>query len=245
MVTGAAPGGNEADRAVVRGSASRWRLRQPAEHLERAWRAAGLWSEETLGSTIDDRLSRYSDRPFTFRSEVRPWRGTYGEIRGLALRAAEGLARRGVKSGDIVAFQLPNWVEAAIHLLRRDLPRRPHRADRAHLWAEGGRLHPPAHRGGRLRDGGPLRPHRLPRPAPGGPIRGPGPRARAGRGRRPDARRNRAVCGAARGPRARQTGLGRSLRPRPGGLHLRHDVRSQGGRPLRPDAPRARSATSR
>ncbi len=114
MVTQAAPGGNEADRAVVRGSASRWRLRQPAEHLERAWRAAGLWSEETLGSTIDDRLSRYSDRPFTFRSEVRPWRGTYGEIRGLALRAAEGLARRGVKSGDIVAFQLPNWVEAAI-----------------------------------------------------------------------------------------------------------------------------------
>ena len=114
MVTQAAPGGNEADRAVVRGSASRWRLRQPAEHLERAWRAAGLWSEETLGSTIDDRLSRYFDRPFTFRSEVRPWRGTYGEIRGLALRAAEGLARRGVKSGDIVAFQLPNWVEAAI-----------------------------------------------------------------------------------------------------------------------------------
>ena len=67
-----------------------------------------------LGQLVDDALRKFADRPFTFRSEYRPWKGTYGEVRELALRAAEGLARRGISSGDIVAFQLPNWVEAAI-----------------------------------------------------------------------------------------------------------------------------------
>jgi acyl-CoA synthetase (AMP-forming)/AMP-acid ligase II len=61
-----------------------------------------------------DSLRQFAERPFTFRSEYRPWRGTYGEVRRLALRAADGLARRGITSGNIVGFQLPNWVEAAV-----------------------------------------------------------------------------------------------------------------------------------
>jgi acyl-CoA synthetase len=93
-----------------------WDLHQPAPELVTAWQEAGLWRREPLplGRLVDDSLQRYAERPFTFRSEYRPWKGTYGEIRQLALRAAEGLAQRGISSGDIVAFQLPNWVEAAI-----------------------------------------------------------------------------------------------------------------------------------
>ena len=93
-----------------------WDLRQPSEELIDAWREAGLWRDSPvpLGRLVDDSLRQFADRPFTFRSEYRPWKGTYGEIRQLALRAAEGLARRGVTSGDIIAFQLPNWVEAAV-----------------------------------------------------------------------------------------------------------------------------------
>jgi acyl-CoA synthetase len=93
-----------------------WDLRQPSAELIDSWREAGLWRDNPvpLGRLVDDSLRQFADRPFTFRSEFRQWKGTYGEIRQLALRAAEGLARRGVTSGDIVAFQLPNWVEAAV-----------------------------------------------------------------------------------------------------------------------------------
>jgi acyl-CoA synthetase len=93
-----------------------WDLRQPSAELIDSWREAGLWRDDPvpLGRLVDDSLRQFADCPFTFRSEYRPWKGTYGEIRQLALRAAEGLARRGVTSGDIVAFQLPNWVEAAV-----------------------------------------------------------------------------------------------------------------------------------
>ena len=90
-----------------------WQLRQPPDDLVARWRTAGLWHEEPLGLLVDDALTRHAGVPFTFRSEVRPWRGTYGEIRRLALRTADGLARRGIGEGDVVAFQLPNWVEAA------------------------------------------------------------------------------------------------------------------------------------
>jgi acyl-CoA synthetase (AMP-forming)/AMP-acid ligase II len=93
-----------------------WDLRAPSAELIARWREAGLWRDDPvpLGRLVDDSLRQFADRPFTFRSEYRPWKGTYGEVRRLALRAAEGLARRGVASGDIVAFQLPNWVEAAV-----------------------------------------------------------------------------------------------------------------------------------
>jgi acyl-CoA synthetase len=98
------------------GSGPPWDLHRPPDELVARWLEAGLWPEEPvpLGQLVDQSLRQFADRPFTFRSEYRPWKGTYGEIRQLALRAAEGLARRGISSGDIVAFQLPNWVEAAI-----------------------------------------------------------------------------------------------------------------------------------
>ncbi len=95
-------------------SAERWGLRPPSVELHEGWRRLGLWSEDTLGAVVDRGLRGHSGQPFTFRSDVRPWRGTYGEVGELARRAAAGLARRGIGRGDIVAFQLPNWVEAAI-----------------------------------------------------------------------------------------------------------------------------------
>jgi acyl-CoA synthetase len=93
-----------------------WELRQPSAEQTAAWRQAGLWRDDPvpLGVMVDESLRQFAARPFTFRSEYRPWVGSYGEIRQLAQRAAEGLSRRGISSGDIVAFQLPNWVEAAI-----------------------------------------------------------------------------------------------------------------------------------
>src|SRR5205807_5342370 len=50
---------------------------------------------------------------FTVRSRVRPCRTTLAHVCEQALTLAQGLRDRGVVSGDVVAFQLPNWVEAA------------------------------------------------------------------------------------------------------------------------------------
>ena len=46
-------------------------------------------------------------------SAHRPFTGTFGEVELLARRLAAGLRARGVGPGDVVAFQLPNWMEAA------------------------------------------------------------------------------------------------------------------------------------
>ena len=54
-------------------------------------------------------------RQSTFRvhSTVRPYAGTFGDVEHVARRLAAGLQARGVGPGDVVAFQLPNWMEAA------------------------------------------------------------------------------------------------------------------------------------
>ena len=46
-------------------------------------------------------------------SAVRPFAGTFHDVELEARRLAAGLRARGVGPGDVVAFQLPNWMEAA------------------------------------------------------------------------------------------------------------------------------------
>jgi acyl-CoA synthetase len=75
--------------------------------------ADGFWDEQTLGSLLADGLREAAAEPFTVRSERRPYRGTLGDVDVLARRVAAGMRARGVKPGDAIAFQLPNWLEAA------------------------------------------------------------------------------------------------------------------------------------
>src|SRR5690242_2912447 len=42
-----------------------------------------------------------------------PWAGTFADVELVARRLAAGLRGRGVGPGDVIAFQLPNWMEAA------------------------------------------------------------------------------------------------------------------------------------
>jgi cyclohexanecarboxylate-CoA ligase len=73
--------------------------------------AAGHWS----GARVDDGL-RASARRTPGRLAVvdRDRRVTYGELDAGVDRAAALLARLGVGHGDVVSFQLPNWLEAAV-----------------------------------------------------------------------------------------------------------------------------------
>jgi len=96
------------------GSPQRWSLRTVPPQLERRWLAEGLWDDRTLGHLLDEALAGRADQVFRIHSLTRPWAGTFGELRDRALRLAGALADRGVEPGDPVAFQLPNWVEAAV-----------------------------------------------------------------------------------------------------------------------------------
>ncbi|CUU55103.1 Acyl-CoA synthetase (AMP-forming)/AMP-acid ligase II [Parafrankia irregularis] len=95
-------------------SAHRWPIRPVPSEVTTEWRRAGLWDDTTLGVKIDRALRNHPEQRFHVHSLERPWEGTFGELRERALAVAGGLAQRGVRPGDAVAFQLPNWAEAAV-----------------------------------------------------------------------------------------------------------------------------------
>jgi acyl-CoA synthetase len=90
-----------------------WGLRSTAPELAAEYRAAGYWTDESLGALLAGRLDERSSLAFVIHSRIRPWSGTFGDVLALARRVATGLTARGIRPGDVVAFQMPNWVEAA------------------------------------------------------------------------------------------------------------------------------------
>ncbi|OBF95630.1 AMP-dependent synthetase [Mycobacterium sp. 852002-51152_SCH6134967] len=73
----------------------------------------GWWTSDTLGASLSEALTAHTQLPFRVHSSARPYTGTFGDVEVVARRLAEGLRARGVEPGDVVAFQLPNWMEAA------------------------------------------------------------------------------------------------------------------------------------
>jgi acyl-CoA synthetase len=84
----------------------------PAE-LARRYEAAGWWTADTVGDLLARGLAAAPGTSFRVHSAARPWSGTFADVELVARRLAGGLRERGVRAGDVVAFQLPNWVEAA------------------------------------------------------------------------------------------------------------------------------------
>jgi acyl-CoA synthetase len=84
----------------------------PAELVER-YQREGWWTQGTLGDMLARGLDAASHTEFRVHSQVRPWTGTFRDVESVARRLAAGLRARGVGPGDVVAFQLPNWMEAA------------------------------------------------------------------------------------------------------------------------------------
>ena len=84
----------------------------PAELTER-YVAEGWWTPETLGELLARGLQAAPDAGFWVHSDVRPFAGTFADVESVARRLAAGLQQRGVGPGDVVAMQLPNWMEAA------------------------------------------------------------------------------------------------------------------------------------
>ncbi|MGC4963258.1 AMP-binding protein [Gordonia sp. DT101] len=87
--------------------------RQVPTELAEKYVANGWWTDETLGDLLSDGLAASPDARFLVHSATRPWSGTFRDVELVARRLASGLRRRGVGPGDVVAFQLPNSMEAA------------------------------------------------------------------------------------------------------------------------------------
>ena len=75
---------------------------------------AGWWRDDTVGQMVAGAIRARPEVTVKIRSSVRPWSGTFADVLDAACRMAGGLRARGVGAGDVVAFQLPNWIEAAV-----------------------------------------------------------------------------------------------------------------------------------
>jgi non-ribosomal peptide synthetase component E (peptide arylation enzyme) len=92
----------------------RWSVRRVAPELERAYVAGGWWTEDTLGALVARQLAAHPASTVTIWSRSRAWQGAYADIDDEARRLVSLLRELGVRPGDPVAFQLPNWREAVV-----------------------------------------------------------------------------------------------------------------------------------
>jgi acyl-CoA synthetase len=93
---------------------SNWGLRSVPQVLTDRYVSAGFWRDDTVGQMLAGAIGARPELTVKIRSSVRPWTGTFADVLDAAWRVAGGLRERGIGAGDVVAFQLPNWVEAAI-----------------------------------------------------------------------------------------------------------------------------------
>jgi acyl-CoA synthetase len=92
----------------------RWLLRTVPEPLVERYRAEGWWNDESLGQMVARGLAGNADSGFRVLSKVHPWQGSFADVDRAARRLAGTWQAAGVGPGDVVFFQLPNWVEAGI-----------------------------------------------------------------------------------------------------------------------------------
>jgi acyl-CoA synthetase len=91
-----------------------WPVRPVPGLLRDRYVQAGAWTDDTLGALVDRSLAAVPDAGIHIWSESRPWHGTYTDIHAEARRLLGALRAAGLKRGDVVAFQLPNWREAVV-----------------------------------------------------------------------------------------------------------------------------------
>jgi acyl-CoA synthetase (AMP-forming)/AMP-acid ligase II len=96
-----------------------WRLRPDPSGFATRWsdsaaasyRAAGYWRDETLADVARRACHEAPDRPLLIEGDRSL---TRAEAWDAASRLAAFFLSRGLKPGDVVSFQLPNWIEAAV-----------------------------------------------------------------------------------------------------------------------------------
>jgi cyclohexanecarboxylate-CoA ligase len=85
-----------------------------------ALRAGGFWVDQTMDTFLAAQLAREPDQLALVGYRVdrlQPTRMSYRELADRVNRAAQALHQLGVRSGDVVSVQLPNWWEAVVTAL--------------------------------------------------------------------------------------------------------------------------------
>jgi acyl-CoA synthetase (AMP-forming)/AMP-acid ligase II len=77
----------------------------------RSWHDLGCYSSVTLDRRLEASASKWANDPMVFLSEQRPAKTTIGELMRDAERASNALWALGVRAGDRIAIQVPNWRE--------------------------------------------------------------------------------------------------------------------------------------
>jgi len=88
------------------GLAIRW-----CEELAQKYFAEGHWTNTTLVDAARAAVAAAPEHVFQIEGDARM---TRAEVWDQSLRLAGWLLDRGLKPGDVVSFQLPNWMEAAV-----------------------------------------------------------------------------------------------------------------------------------
>jgi acyl-coenzyme A synthetase/AMP-(fatty) acid ligase len=77
------------------------------------WTAEGYYSGRSMGHAISEGLDAHPDDRLIFASQSRPSELTLCELRRSGARVAAGLHRLGLRRGDVLVGQVPQWAEQA------------------------------------------------------------------------------------------------------------------------------------
>lgn len=96
------------------------KTRMVAPGAAAAYRAAGCWRDRTIIEDLRDAAALHPDKvaAVTYRADKRvPETLSYGQVARLVDRVAGGLVELGVRPGDVVSMQLPNWWQFSVLVL--------------------------------------------------------------------------------------------------------------------------------
>jgi len=92
-------------------------IRDARRRLRQHWRSTGRYDGRTLPEALADSARRTPDLQLVLHSMERPSVFTLEELQRDSLTMASALAATGLRHGDVVAVQLPNWRETAVAYL--------------------------------------------------------------------------------------------------------------------------------
>ncbi|MCU1344663.1 MAG: fadK [Acidimicrobiia bacterium] len=82
--------------------------------LLKRWYRDGYYGTTTLADEMRIGAADHPDALMVFASDLRPAQATLGDMYRQSQRVAAGLQQLGITKGDVVAVQVPNWLEGAL-----------------------------------------------------------------------------------------------------------------------------------
>ncbi|MHB8512205.1 MAG: AMP-binding protein [Actinomycetota bacterium] len=79
------------------------------------YRAKGLWGRDTFNNILEDAcLRKWPGAEFVVASPTRPASTTFKQMHAEGQRLAGALHALGLRKGDVLAMEMPNWLEACL-----------------------------------------------------------------------------------------------------------------------------------